>query len=212
MKLLGATAFLVTLTASASAVDNASIAKCAIVDGDLARLSCFDDLARDAGLDGPKPMPVPDKSATAGKWSVDRDKNPIDDTERVVLRLTADSGVSRWNDEISFIARCRSNETEAYIVWNDYLGNDGDHRNEFKNVTVRIGDDKATVERWTLSTDSKATFAPEWAGTLLQKMAASDRFIAQVTPYNESPVTAIFDTTGMAAALEPLMEVCKWSL
>jgi type VI secretion system protein VasI len=196
----------------AVAVEDQALAKCAVMEGDLDRLSCFDDLARDAGLDAPQPQAVPERASNAGKWDVSRDKNPLDDSERVVLILRADSGSSRYGGPVGFIARCQSNSTEAYINWNDYLGNDGNYRNEYKNVTVRIGDGQASTQRWGLSTDSKATFAPNWAGDLLKKMATANKLVVQTTPYNENPVTAIFDTTGMADALEPLMEVCGWSL
>jgi type VI secretion system protein VasI len=199
-------------SAAAHAVESSDLAKCAAMPGDLDRLGCFDDLTRNAGLDRPQAVAVPEAVAKAGKWTVSRDKNPVDDSERVILRLEAESGTSRWNDPIVFIARCQSDDTEAYIVWSDYLGNDGDFRNEYKNVTVRIGSEQASTQRWTVSTDSKATFAPDWAGGLLKQMAGSDKFIAQVTPYNENPRTAIFDTTGMAQAMEPLMEVCGWTL
>lgn len=212
MKLLFGLSLAVLMTAPALSVEDQDLAKCAAMEGDLDRLGCFDDLVRDAGLDGPQPMPVEVSEGSTGKWDISRDKNPLDDTERVILRLVAESGTSRWNDRIVFIARCQSTETEAYIVWNDYLGNDGDYRREYKNVTVRVGAEQASTQRWTLSTDSKATFAPDWAGTLLKKMTAANAFIAQTTPYNESPVMAIFDTTGMEEAMRPLMEVCGWSL
>jgi type VI secretion system protein VasI len=196
----------------ASSVEDQDLAKCAVMAGDLDRLSCFDDLVRNAGLDAPQPQAVPETASNAGKWSVRRDKNPLDDSERVVLILRADSGESRFNGPIGFVARCQSNSTEAFINWGDYLGNDGTFRNEYKNVTVRIGDGQASTQRWDLSTDSKATFAPNWAGDLLKKMAGANKLVVQTTPYNENPVTAIFDTTGMADALAPLMEVCGWSL
>jgi TonB family protein len=41
-------------------------------------------------------------------------------------------------------------------------------------------------------------------------MAEAETFLAQVTPYNENPITAIFDTRGMAAALKPLAKTCGW--
>jgi type VI secretion system protein VasI len=47
---------------------------------------------------------------------------------------------------------------------------------------------------------------------LLKDMAGADKFIVQATPYDESPVTAVFDTTGMKVALAPLMDVCGWSI
>lgn len=210
MRVLLGLATCAVLTVSAAAIEDEAVAKCAVIEGDLDRLGCFDDLARDNNLDGPQPVAV--GNASPGKWVVSRDKNPIDDSERVVIQLVADTGTSRWEGPISFIARCQSSETEAYINWGDYLGNDGNFQNEYKNVTVRVGSDQASTQRWTLSTDSKATFAPDWAGELLKKMAASNKFISQVTPYGESPRTAIFDTAGMTEALKPLSEVCGWKL
>jgi len=43
-------------------------------------------------------------------------------------------------------------------------------------------------------------------------MMEADTFVAQVTPYNEAPVTAVFDTTGMAGIIEPLADSCNWSV
>ncbi|WP_257025488.1 type VI secretion protein [Pseudoalteromonas sp. MIP2626] len=41
-------------------------------------------------------------------------------------------------------------------------------------------------------------------------MLTSDKLVAQVTPYNESPATAIFNTTGLKNAIKPLRETCNW--
>lgn len=112
-----------------------------------------------------------------------------------------------------FAARCQSNKTEAYINWNDFLGDDSSSvYEEWKYVTIRIGAGDAEEQKWNISTDKRATFAPEWAGSLLKKMASADSFLAQVTPFGESPLTAIFDTRGMSAALMPLAETCGWSI
>lgn len=151
--------------------------------------------------------------SSTGKWRVSEDSNPLDDTKTVMLMLDAEEGSSRYGDRVAFVARCRSNVTEAYIVWGDYLGNDSRSvYSDWKLVTIRIGDAPAEEQRWGLSTDSKATFSPDWAGTLLKSMATTDKFVARTVPYNESPVTAVFDTTGLAEALSPLMETCGWSL
>jgi type VI secretion system protein VasI len=105
---------------TAVAQDRQAIARCAAIKGDLDRLTCFDDLAKKAGLAGPQPLPV--ETAGTGKWHVQRDKNPIDDSERVGIALEADSGKNRWGKPIVFVARCESHETEAFIAWGDYLG------------------------------------------------------------------------------------------
>lgn len=184
------------------------LAVCAIEEGSLDRLACFDAVTKALDLDGPQPVAVP--VADNGKWVVSRDRNPIDDTETVTLTLVADEGQSRFAESIFFVARCKSNQTEAYIVWNDYIGSDFDGRGQ--PVTIRVGSEPADNQRWSVSTDGQATFAPEWAGTLLKRMVQSEQFVAQTTPYNESPRTAVFDTSGLRNALVPLMEVCDWSI
>jgi type VI secretion system protein VasI len=186
------------------------MAKCAVIAGDLARLECFDGVAATSGLNGPQPQPV--QTDGVGQWSVSRTVNPIDDTETVILRLTATSGEARWGNPVTFVARCRSNSTEAYVIWGDYLGNDSDtFSSEFKEVIVRIGNQPAQTQRWGISTDKEATFAPSGAVDFLIKMAGSSSLVVQTTPYNENPTTAIFDTAGMSAALAPLADVCSWS-
>lgn len=188
-----------------------SIARCAALEGTLDRLECYDRLARKLRLD--RPQRVPTEVGDVGDWRVTRDVNPIDDSERVVIGLTASSGRSQWGRPISFVARCKSDKTEAYIIWNDYVGDDSSSvYEEWKWVTIRIGDRPARVQRWGVSTDKEATFAPAWAGNLLKEMVGETQLIAQITPFAESPVTAIFDITGIENALKPLSEACNWSL
>jgi type VI secretion system protein VasI len=35
-------------------------------------------------------------------------------------------------------------------------------------------------------------------------------FLAEVTPYSETPITAIFDLKGISVAMIPIRENCKW--
>lgn len=179
---------------------NKEIAKCAIIEGDLARLECFDNIAKENNLDGKQPQPV--EISEKGKWDVDINVNPIDDSKTVTIVLDAESGKNKWGDAVYLVARCKSNSTDLYIGWNDYLGHE-------TSVLTRIGDNKAVTQRWALSTDKKATFSPK-AVPFLKEMLKSQKLIAQVTPYNESPVTAVFNTTGLENAIKPLRETCGW--
>jgi len=189
----------VTFPASAE-VGSKEVAKCAVITGDLARLSCYDKLAKDNNLSG-KQSTAPAIKGT-GKWHVSIDVNPIDDSKSVTLSLNADSGQNKWKKGISLIARCRSNTTEMYINWQDYLGGEA-------RVLTRVGDSKALTSEWSLSTDKKATFrrAPI---TFLKKMLAANKLIAQVTPYNDNPITVVFDTSGLQNAIKPLRSTCGW--
>tara|TARA_R110001583_G_scaffold31978_2_gene108998 strand:+ start:6083 stop:6697 length:615 start_codon:yes stop_codon:yes gene_type:complete len=192
---------LATVGAAHAALDK-EVATCAAKAGDLERLECYDKLARRHKLDVPTLAPAP--TTGVGKWSVRDERNPIDDTRTVSLSLIADSGASKWDKPVVLFVRCQSNETDMFIVWNDYLGM-GTSR-----VTARVGSARAETKSWLNSTDNQATFYPSSVIGYVKKMMASPSFVAQVTPYNESPVTVTFDLTGMSNALAPLRETCKW--
>jgi type VI secretion system protein VasI len=183
-----------------AAVDDKEYAKCAVIDGDLSRLECFDSLAKNKNLDGRQVQPT--SISGKGKWEVTTDINPIDDSKTVTLMLYASSGTNRYKQPVFLVARCKSDETNLYIGWNDYLGREA-------NVLTRVGENKATTTKWSMSTDSKATFhkAPI---PFIKEMLGSNKLIAQITPYNESPVTAIFNTIGLENAIKPLRETCGW--
>lgn len=177
-------------------------AKCSSKKDDLARLDCFDRLDNNKKSNDHQVQKTALKDK--GKWTIRVKKNPIDDSKTVDIMLDADSGKSSYGKGVSLVVRCKSNKTEFYINWNDYLGSEA-------YVLTRIGNKKSKTKQWELSTDSKATFHPKETISFLKKMMNSDKFLAQVTPYNESPVTAIFSTRGMMEAIKPLRETCHWT-
>lgn len=186
-------------TTSLAATQEKDLAKCAVITADLDRLECFDSLTKAKKLNTKQPLPTTEGN---GKWNVSWTKNPVDDSKTVTLVLDADSGRSRWGNNISMVARCKSNKTNLYINWNDYLGRKA-------RVLSRIGSNKAVTRTWSISTDSKATFHPRPI-SFLKEMMKSDKLVAQITPYNESPVTAIFNTAGLVNAIKLLRETCHW--
>jgi type VI secretion system protein VasI len=199
-KFISSIALLYFSIGTANAIDNKVFAKCAAIDGDLARLECYDTIAKKNNLNGRqlKPTSIKDK----GKWNVSVDVNPIDDSKTVTLILDANSGKSRFGKPVYMVLRCKSKKTNLYIGWNDYLGGEAD-------ILTRIGKNKANTSRWSMSTDKKASFHPKPI-PFIKEMLQSNKLIAQVTPYNASPVTAVFNTSGLTNAIKPLKETCGW--
>jgi type VI secretion system protein VasI len=188
----------VSMQQATAAVDEKAYAKCAATNGDLSRLDCYDQLAVAEGL--VKKTNIVEVN-DSGKWDISLNTNPIDDSKTVILSLNADSGGTQ-RKPVTLFARCKSDTKELYISWNDYLG-----RNSM--VLTRIGKEKASTVAWGLSTDSKATF---YGGPIefIKGMMKANTLIAQVTPYNDSPITAVFDTSGLSNAIKPLRETCHW--
>ena len=189
--------FLLRATISVAQTDlSGALTRCGAVSAPSERLACYDSLAKSLSVS--KPTPV-----GAGAWQVSDETNPVDDTRTVVLRLVATSGQSVYGKPIVLVLRCQSHKTEAYMSWGSYLGDEA-------QVTVRVGSGEAKTKRWDVSTDHTGTFYHGDMVAFIRELVAADRFVAQVTPYNESPITAVFELTGLPTAVKPLREDCGW--
>lgn len=170
-----------------------SIGKCRAIDDPVQRLSCYDLASGRTAT----------KVESEGEWALSTQKNPLDDTESAYAILESSSGKSRYSGPIGLMIRCVSNRSEAYFIWSTFLGS------EMIRVTTRFDDAKATTATWGLSTDKKASFAPN-AVDFMKKIAAAKTLVAQVTPYSESPITATFDLSGGGKAVDLISKTCKW--
>lgn len=177
------------------------LGKCTAIKSDLSRLDCFDGLARSSGLIEHTMLQESDNRT--GNWRSNVTTNPLDDSKTVTLSLSSQKGGSRFDERPTLIVRCQSNTTEMYINWHEYLGNEAE-------VISRIGDEPAQTKWWSISTDHVATFYPGNKIAFLKQLMNVDKFVAQVTPYNESPVTAVFEISGLEEAIIPLRESCSW--
>jgi hypothetical protein len=151
------------------------------------------------------------KPKSKGDWIVRSETNPIDDSTTVTAILFASTGKGTYGDRVGLVARCQSNKTEVYTNWQSYMGNGGIYGSDKHNVTVRIGTDKSMRQYWSYSSDGKATFAPQSIKLLRQIVKSnSTNLVLQASPYSESPITAVFDTTGAEESLATLAKTCNW--
>lgn len=191
------------IVAMSSPADSSSLEKCVVIADTKKRLSCYDAIAG---------RPIPKGIEKSGKWIMRESANPLDDSRTVVARLKASQGKNRWGRSVHFIARCRSNKTEAFINFATYLGDDSSSvYEEWKTLSVRVGNTTVRDEKWDVSTNRQAAFSRKPI-PLLREMSKHRQLVVQVTPYGENPITAIFELDGIAKALSTLSTTCNWSL
>ena len=193
--LLVAASLLLAANANA-AINEKEYAKCAIVEGDQARLECFDNVTAAKKLNVRQVKPA--SFVGKGKWYVSVDGG----SKAVTLTLNADSGKNRWGKPVYLVVRCKSNTTDLYIGWNDYLGREA-------SVLTRVGTNKAITQSWSMSTDKNTTYHNEPI-PFIKELLDSPKLVTQVTLYNESSVTAVFNTAGLANIIQPLRDRCGW--
>ncbi|KAF0804904.1 hypothetical protein A6D6_02668 [Alcanivorax xiamenensis] len=144
-------------------------------------------------------------------WAFRVTTNPIDDTNLPIMIVNPIKG-RNYRGTYDLVARCKSNKTELYVKWHDYLGDDSSSiYQEWKRVTVRVGEAKARKETWDISTDKTSTFSRK-AIPLLREIAAADKLLLQTTPYNADPVMAVFDTRGLEEPISKIAKECNWKL
>ncbi len=175
-----------------------SLAQCAAMMGDSERLACYDEQAISLGIEVAALVVL-----EPGVLTVSAEPTAAGDPSNVTVTSNAISGTSSEGAVISMVIRCRSNKTELYIRWQDYLGS-------WAYVRTRVGDNDIGRRQWNLSTDGRTTFYPRRAEDFIEDVIAAGRVEFEITPYVKSAVTAVFDTTELGEAIEPLREACEW--
>lgn len=203
MKTKGIIATLILLTplVASAAIEDKQVALCASMSSAVERLACYDAIAEANNL-APKTVATP--NVGSGKWSTSTSTDPLTDKSIYIAMLDASSGRGRFGDSINLVVRCDKGQTDFYINWETFLGT------ESISITHRIGRAKAVKSSWVVSTDHKSSFFPRSPVAALKAMIETDSFVANVTPYSESPITATFDTSGAGEALKEIRTACKW--
>lgn len=201
MRALALPLYLLMTMQTALALDARELAVCSTEKDSVKRLACFDGLATKAGVDSAKTEAAPSK----GKWDVQVNTSPVDDSKTVILRLDGENSVSQryTTTTPTLILRCQEKHTEAYITFGFFLGSDS------TEVTHRLDKQKAEEREWGISTDHQAMFAPKPID-FIRKLLKAETLFLRVTPYGESPVSVSFNLTGLAESIKPLQDACGW--
>ncbi len=186
---------------AADNIDKEGLTTCQSETNSDRRLACYDKIM-------PPAATAHNKTAEgAGKWQIDSELSPVDDSKNVTLSLSANQPIrSQFGETVTpgLYVICRENKTELFINWSVYLGM-GD-----TEVLYRLDKAKAQTNSWGISADNKAAFYRGNTIELAKELATSTRLFLQVTPYGENTVSATFDLAGLPQAIKPLQEACGW--
>ena len=133
-------------------------------------------------------------------WEYNSSISPIDDSVTHVLRLEANEKIEGgiFGHTPVLIIRHKENETEVYINISSYLGS------ESKSVIHRLDDRDPITMTWGVSTDSKAIFYPQNDKVFILEMKKAKRLVIRLQPFGESPITSVFNLTGLEEAIKPM--------
>ena len=159
-----------------------------ITDSD-ARLKSYDSILEKFVL-----RKKPEKGAVS-KWEVEVNSDPVTDDKVITACVPADSGRSTYGQPVWLIIRKTADRLEMYINWNSYMGSE-------TVVSYRVGKDEPDTREWLLSSDKQASFYSGDVAEIVSRMIKADQVAARCIPYNESPITAVFDVRGLKRELE----------
>jgi hypothetical protein len=147
----------------------------------------------------------PDSSAAPrriGNWIVAHNPPQDGGKETIVLALAASEGRRASGKVPLLMIRCESGKLDVFINWVDYLGlASGD-------VTMQLGSAPTERKTWKHATSNRVTFYPGNAKKFVRTLGGVDRFTAELTPYREPPVKAVFLVQGLVDALVSLKPAC----
>jgi len=173
------------------------------------RLALYDAIAQKFGF---TETAISGMDVVNSKWISDKKTDPLSDKMQYSFFLEADSGSNEYGYKPFLVIRYSEEETELYINWDTYLGNDTDnYKYDSKYVTIRIDSAPPSTTLWGNSTDDKASFCPwEDALDLVRKIAQGAKLVARCTPYGDNPITAVFDIRGFKDISMPYSEATGW--
>ncbi len=186
------------------------LARCAAIPAAALRLQCYETLAKhksDSSSRSPQRVRVGDR--TIGNWIMSVEIDPISDQKGVTFALVGE-GTNPINTP-TLIIRCKGGQLDTYVAPDEYLANEYSGLSESPEVTIRLGREPATQERWKASSDHTAAFHPgdrARVETFIRNLARYDRVAIQVTPYQKAPVAMVFQLAGIAQVNQELWAIC----
>lgn len=156
---------------------------------------------------------APEASSTGGavastsspRWNCSSEKSKLTDQKNVYCSVESleEFGAGYQTHRADLMARCVEGKVESLINFDSYLGL------ETTTVRYRVDQQKLVSSEWSISTNTKAAFAPG-AKKLLAALSTAKQLVVRATPYGENPVEVTFNVGGFDEGLAQIRDACKW--
>lgn len=176
------------------------IIECRKIENRDERLKCYDSIEK-SNIDNDL------KNVNNTNWIVKEEFSKLDNTKKVIF---INNSINKLPNQIgiletgSLIIRCDNKNTEVFITWPSYLGN------EAINIEYKIGDGKITKSKWNNSVDGKAVFVDEPFG-LINGLFDKDNLVIRLSPYGRNSEELEFNLNGINDLLGKIAEHCQFS-
>ena len=166
---------------------------CVSIGDDVARLACFDTVF-----------------ASDGSWKLEETIDAMDDATTVVLSVTANSRLSCGTLHRPVLAlTCNSQRrvTSLLLIHGCYAP---PTTSRSVIAEMRIGSGDASEYWFEVGVDSQTFGRYSDASRLIRSFFGAETLTVRFRPYQDNPVTMVFDINGTEEAVAPLRDACGW--
>ena len=195
-----------SVTASAETFIEA-ITNCRKINNTEARYACYDRAEAQAG----------NVKREVAKFNYQSTSDPITGQTVHKLSIRSDRGLNGRGNPIILELSCDSMKPGTYdlvLLWKDFLNSSN------PEVTTRLGQTPSVTERWatdrsresSIFTDTPEGYTKQsFMETLVSELEnGNSSIVFRATPYNDNPITAVFDFTGFLDVIQPMRESCRF--
>ncbi len=187
-----------------------TILECRILTDREQRYQCYDDAEQ-------QQAEAQRVTRDVGKFDYESTSDPITGQTEHSVFLRSDRGLNRRRNPIELELTCDSTEPGDYrlvLNWGEFLPSTE------PEVTTRIGQGESVTGTWQTGRFRERTIFPgaESGFTKVELIneleaeaeAGNTTLVFRTTPYNYTPITAVFDMTGFTDVIQPMRSSCQF--
>lgn len=184
-----------------------AISNCRELNNRDRRYACYDEAEAYSG----------DVQLEIAAFNYEANSDPLTGQTEHHLTIRSAQGLNGRGDPIVLDWQCDSTAPGQYTLtlrWEDFLPSTR------PEVTTRLGQLAPVTGRWEAGryressiltdTDSGFTQADFVAQLAAQVQAGNTTVVFRTTPYNDDPITAVFDFTGFLEVIAPMRQSCRF--